>query len=70
MTDNASDDTPGSDTLRGVPKISKFIDESERRTYYLLENKLIPAGKLGSTWIASKKKLRARYEQLTGGGAA
>jgi len=45
------------------------LDESERRTYYLLEKKLLPAGKLGNLWIASKRKLRALYAELTGGAA-
>jgi hypothetical protein len=55
-----------SDKLNGVGEISEFINEPERRTYYLLAKKLIPAGKLGSIWIGSKRVLRAHYAQLTG----
>jgi hypothetical protein len=57
------------DILRGVGAIAGFINESERRTYYLLERRLIPAGKQGACWIASRRALREHYERLTGGDA-
>jgi hypothetical protein len=41
------------------------IDEPPRRTYYLLERGLIPAGKLGNVWIASRRALRRHYAELT-----
>jgi hypothetical protein len=56
----------GNDILSGVPEIAAFIGETVRRTYYLLEKGLIPAGKLGSVWVASKRKLRGHYDDLTG----
>ena len=56
-----------SDTLKGVPKIAAFLEETERRTYYLLEQKILPAGKLGSVWVASKTKLQARLAAITDG---
>jgi hypothetical protein len=55
-----------SDKLSGVAAISEFIDEPKRRTYYLLEQRLLPAGKLGNTWIASKATLLRHYAKLTG----
>jgi hypothetical protein len=55
------------DFLRGVRLIAEFIDEPERRTYYLLESGYLPAGKLGNVWLASKRRLRAHYERLTQG---
>jgi hypothetical protein len=55
-----------SDKLSGVAAISEFIDEPKRRTYYLLERGIIPAGKLGNIWIASKATLRRHYANLTG----
>jgi hypothetical protein len=64
------DESLGSDLLRGAGPISEFIEEPLRRTFYLLENKQIPAGKLGNTWIASKTKLRDHFRRLTGGDAA
>jgi hypothetical protein len=72
-----SDDTatPGADAsladdlLRGVKEIAAFIGEPPRRTFYLLEKKLIPAGKVGANYIASKRTLRTHYERLTGAAA-
>jgi hypothetical protein len=58
------------DALRGVVEIADFIGESQRRTFYLCERGLIPVGKLGTRWIASKTKLRAHYDKITSGGAA
>jgi hypothetical protein len=67
---NDSDSCIADDKLSGVQAISAFINESPRRTYYLLENGLIPAGKLGATWVGSKRTIRQHYERLTGGDAA
>jgi hypothetical protein len=60
--------SPAEDLLRGVPAIAEYIGETERKTYYQCEKGLIPVGKLGATWIASKTKLRRHYDQLTDGG--
>jgi hypothetical protein len=65
-----SDDNLSADLLKGVHQIAEFIDESHRRTYYPLENGLLPAGKLGTVWIASKSKLRTRYAEIVAGGVA
>ena len=46
-----------SDTLWGVPQISRAINRTRRKTYHLLHNKLIPARKVGHQWVASRKKL-------------
>jgi hypothetical protein len=67
--DETPPDTLAGDLLRGVKPIACFIDESERRTYYLLENKLLPAGKQGAIWVASRRALREHYARLTGGAA-
>jgi hypothetical protein len=55
------------DLLRGISAIAKFLGETERRTYYLAENRYIPIGKVGITWIASKSALREHYERITRG---
>jgi hypothetical protein len=68
MRDNTGG-TITDDALRGVVEIADFIGESQRRTFYLCERGLIPVGKLGSRWIASKTKLRAHYDKITSGGA-
>jgi hypothetical protein len=67
MSDQQDLDTLGTDLLKGMPEIARFLNEPERRAYYLCEKGLIPVGKLGATWIASKTKLRRHYDKLTGG---
>jgi hypothetical protein len=70
-TDRAArDEGLAADILRGVRAISEFTGESERRTVYLLERGLLPCGKVGAIWVASKRKLRDHYDRLTGGQAA
>jgi hypothetical protein len=59
----------GDDRLRGVSKIAEFLGESRRRTYYLLEKALIPAGKEGEQWIASRQALREFHTRVTRGSA-
>ena len=65
MTDHTG--TLGDDILRGVPEIAYFTGEPERRIYYLLERGLIPGGKLGAIWLASKSKLREHYSRIASG---
>lgn len=62
--------TPATDVIRGVRNIAAYIDEPERRTVYLLEKGLLPAGKMGTRWIASKRRLREHYARLTSGQVA
>jgi hypothetical protein len=60
------------DIMTGVRKIARFIGESERRTYYLLEKGVIPAGKLGGQgpWIGSKRQIAAALQKVASGRAA
>jgi hypothetical protein len=46
-----------SDLLDGMSAIAKFYGCTERRGYYLAENKLIPAFKVGDKWCARKSTL-------------
>jgi hypothetical protein len=57
---------PADDKLDGVAAISRFIGEKPRRTFYLLENGKIPAGKLGTRWIGSRARLRRFFAELAG----
>ncbi len=59
-----------SDKLEGVAAIANEIGSTPRRTHYLLEKRMIPAGKIGGIWIASKQRLREHYAKLTSGQAA
>jgi hypothetical protein len=58
------------DKLRGVKKIAAHIGEPERRTQYLCEKRLIPCGKEGAHYVASKRQLDAHYAALASGRAA
>jgi hypothetical protein len=65
------DDEPiGNDLIRGARAIAAELNETERRTQYLLETGQIPAGKSGRVWIASRRRLREHYQALTNGRAA
>ena len=55
MNDSDSDESIATDRLRGVRQIAEEINETTRRTYYLLESGLIPAGKLGGIQIQAAK---------------
>jgi len=52
------------DLLRGMSGISRFIGEPVRRAYYLAENGLIPAFKMGKIWMARKSRLRRHFDEL------
>lgn len=58
------------DRLGGVAQIATFTGETVRRTQYLLERGLIPAGKVGNRWVASKRRLREHFAALTAGCGA
>jgi hypothetical protein len=60
-------ETIANDKLTGAVAIAEFIGEKPRRTFHLLSSGLLPAGKLGGEWIASRKALRERYSTLTSG---
>jgi hypothetical protein len=48
------------DVLWGAEAIAAFIKREPRQTYYLLQSKKLPATKIGSQWVSSRRKLRAR----------
>jgi hypothetical protein len=68
-TDSADNDV-GSDRLRGVPSIAKFMNEDKRRVSYLIERGILPVGREGTAIIASKARLRRYHRESTGGEAA
>jgi hypothetical protein len=67
---DAPEDSLAGDLLRGAPAIGQFINEPVSRVYYLAERQLLPIGRLGSALIASKRRLREHYEQITHGEEA
>jgi hypothetical protein len=56
MTDfkNSDENAP----IWGAGPISKVISKSERATYHLLERGLLPAKKVGGSWVSTPRKLR------------
>jgi len=66
VTTNSTPSNLAGDLLKGVSEIAEYIGESKRRTYYLCEQAIIPAFKIGSIWHARKSVLNRHY----GGEAA
>ena len=65
--DNSSDNNLASDLIWGARAIADEIGLTLRQTQYQLERGLIPAGKQGRMWVASRRRLRGRFEALTAG---
>ena len=61
---------PKDDALHGVDEIAEFINESKRRTQYLLATRQIPGGHFGRRWVASRSLLREHYAAVTSGKSA
>jgi hypothetical protein len=57
------------DLLRGVSAISQFTGDSPRRTYYLIERKLLPVFRHGGKWCARRSTLREFFRKLEAGAA-
>jgi hypothetical protein len=60
-------ETTAPDLVWGCSAIAEVIGRTERATFHLLKNQLLPAKRVGGRWCASRKKL---IEALTGDGAA
>ena len=58
-------DTIADDRLEGAEAIAQFRGEPVRRTRYLLGRGVIPHGREGDRFVASKRVLREHWEQLT-----
>ena len=50
------------DILHCAQDFAEHLNVPVRRAYYLLENGLIPAGKLGDKWIGRKSRLDAHID--------
>ena len=57
--------TPADDLLRGAKEIGEFIGETDRQVYYLIEHYYLPVGKVGGSLMASKRRLREFYAEVT-----
>ncbi len=49
------------DLIWGAEAIGREINASRRRTFYLLQQGLIPAKKVGESWVASRTTLRCYF---------
>jgi hypothetical protein len=55
----AEQTTNSCDNIWGAKAIAPVVGRTERQTFYLLEKGLIPAKKIGNTWVASRRQLQA-----------
>ena len=55
----------GADLLWGCWAIAEYTGQGERKTSYRLERGLLPAGKVGAQWVASKSALDDHFRRLT-----
>jgi hypothetical protein len=60
-------DTDSLDILWGADAIGAYLNVPRRRAFYILERQLIPARKIGGSWVATRSELR---DFLTGGKKA
>lgn len=67
-TDSTVEDV-GSDRLRGVSQIARFLNEPERRVAYIIERGILPVGREGTAIVASKARLRDYHRKTTGSGS-
>ena len=59
MTDQTTIAASDSDVVWGAANIGRVINANPRRTFYLLEKGLIPARKIGDTWVTTRAELLA-----------
>jgi hypothetical protein len=57
----------GDDVLYGAAAIADFLGIPRRKAFYLLEQRRIPAGKLGREHVASRSALREHFAKLARG---
>jgi hypothetical protein len=50
---------PDHDIIWGATSIANEINVSRRKAFYLLERGLIPAKKIGDSWVSTRSALRA-----------
>ena len=53
------DEATALDLIWGAAAIARAIGQTERATYHLLANELLPAKRVGGRWVASRRKLLA-----------
>ena len=52
------------DLLKGAKHIAEWLDEPERRVYYMINKGAIPAFKMAGVWYARKSSILAHFAKL------
>jgi len=65
LTTSIDADAEEYDLLWGVKAIAKPIKRTERQTFHMLTRGELPAKKVGGRWVASRKKLREFFEEVS-----
>ena len=52
------------DLLWGCKAIAQFINRTPRQTFHLLAEGKLPAGKIGTTWVASREVLTEFFREI------
>ena len=61
MTDTSRNDDQ-LDVLHGAERIGEYLGLTERQAFWLLEQKKLPARKIGNRWVSTKSQLRRVVE--------
>jgi hypothetical protein len=64
---NEASEVVGDDLLWGTPAIAKELRKTPRQVVHMLQNHLLPVGKVGGRVVASKKRLREYFAAATAG---
>jgi len=54
-----AEDRTDSDLVWGAESIGAVIGRTAKQTYHLLENKRLPARKIGDQWVANRRALKS-----------
>jgi hypothetical protein len=71
----SDDEKATGDLIWGADPIAAFVTEisdtpiNRRRIYYWAEKQYVPIGRIGDQLVASKRKLKAHFDEITGAGA-
>jgi len=57
----------GDDLIWGAAAIAKETGLTRRQAYYQLEAGLLPAGRIGEKWVASRRTLREHFAKIMSG---
>ena len=55
------------DVLMGTAAIAAFIGRDRQKVQYLMRRGLLPGGRIGKSWVVSKRRLLEHYDRLTAG---